>query len=84
MVAPAGGRAFEGKRKETGWLQRRSAQQVSRVASFARDGQVDGDGLAEPPWPVAVLCPSADVAPSEPIIVTLSAGLTLVPEGRLI
>lgn len=36
-------KAFEGKRKETRWLQRRLAHQVSRVASSVRDCQADAD-----------------------------------------
>lgn len=51
MTAPAGGKAFEATRKETGWLQRRSAQQASPVAFFVRDGWADGNGPTEPPAP---------------------------------
>lgn len=74
------------------WLQRRSAQQVSRVASFVRDGQVDG---YRPFVPAAVVQqnPSDQWLDhvhqltqncSELIVVPLSAGLALVLEGRLI
>lgn len=73
--------AFEGERKETGWSQRRAAPQVSRVASSARAGRVDGDGPADPQG--LVPCLSADTEPLR-TVVTWSAGLPLEPEGRLI
>lgn len=55
-MAPAGGKAFEGKRKKMVAAKEKVDQQVSPVAPFVRDGQV---GDERPFMPHA----SAGVAP---------------------
>lgn len=47
MVAVAGGKAFEGKRKQT-VAAKEKADQVSRVALFVRDCHVDDERLFVP------------------------------------